>query len=195
MTNRYLPATARFWAKVNKTDSCWLWTGGKWPNGYGYFRNKNKFHLAHRWAYEQLVGPIPTGLVLDHVKKRGCCHKHCVNPAHLEPVSNKVNLLRGQSFSGVNSRKTCCIHGHAFTVENTIIDPLGRKCRQCSADKSRRKYWRDKARHTALLLGEVTASTTLQRAGFHAVEDDDPDAAPSDAVQRAAFDVENLGRQ
>lgn len=84
----------RFWAKVTKTETCWLWTGSLTHDGYGRFRLPTGHVLAHRWSYEQLVGPIPEGLVLDHVHKRGCRHRNCVNPAHLEPVTNAVNVAR-----------------------------------------------------------------------------------------------------
>jgi hypothetical protein len=83
----------RFLAKVKKDSSgCWLWTGGRKPTGYGNFKAHSKSTVnAHRWSYEQHVGPIPDGLVLDHL----CRVRHCVNPAHLEPVTTRVNLARG----------------------------------------------------------------------------------------------------
>lgn len=74
----------RFWAKVLKTDSCWLWQGRKNDNGYGLMLVDGKNVRAHRFAYELLVGPIPEGLDLDHVRARGCTNRHCVNPAHLD---------------------------------------------------------------------------------------------------------------
>lgn len=86
----------RFWAFVEKTETCWLWTGGT-NEGYGVLWLNGKNVKAHRFAYELLVGPIPDGLVLDHVVARGCQWRHCVNPAHLEPVTERVNILRGSS--------------------------------------------------------------------------------------------------
>jgi hypothetical protein len=89
----------RFWAKVEKTDGCWLWTGaisGKSgtasaARGYGYFGvTSKKIVRAHRWAYETLVGPIPEGMELDHL-----CHiTTCVNPNHLEAVTHLENVRR-----------------------------------------------------------------------------------------------------
>lgn len=88
------PLEARFWPKVNKTDSCWLWTGAKTGAGYGMIRevgHGGKMLMAHRVAYELLVGPIPEGLFLDHL----CRTPLCVNPAHLEPVTCRENMRRG----------------------------------------------------------------------------------------------------
>ena len=111
-----------FWEFVTKTDTCWLWTGPRW-GGYGRYRHAQ----AHRLAYEALVGPIPKGLVIDHL----CRVRHCVNPAHMEPVTNVENVMRGLAPSAVNARKTHCIHGHEFTPENTRPKPKGRECREC----------------------------------------------------------------
>lgn len=78
----------RFWAKVERTETCWLWTGNKTHDGYGqFFLNQSRRHeYAHRFAYEMLVGPIPEGLKLDH---RHTCPKACVNPEHLKPATKK----------------------------------------------------------------------------------------------------------
>lgn len=91
-----MTAATRFWSKVDKrgADDCWLWTGAL-TTGYG------RFHvavgvplvLAHRFAYEALVGRIPRGLDLDHL----CRVRACVNPAHLEPVTRRNNLMRGNT--------------------------------------------------------------------------------------------------
>lgn len=90
----------RFWAKVEKTNGCWLWTGGT-ARGYGQFRlgggRGSKNVRAHRYAYELLVGPIPAGLEIDHT----CENKLCVRPDHLEPVTKKVNLERRFKREGI----------------------------------------------------------------------------------------------
>lgn len=80
-----------FWSHVEKTDTCWNWTGGKNSNGYGQFYAMSLRFSAHRFAYEICVGPIPPGLTIDHL-----CRNHgCVNPAHIEPVTIKENVRRG----------------------------------------------------------------------------------------------------
>lgn len=78
----------RFWAKVNKTGDCWLWTAALHRNGYGAFRLNGKVALAHRVAYEIGKGPIPEGMQIDHV----CHRRHCVRPDHLRAVTQKQNL-------------------------------------------------------------------------------------------------------
>lgn len=86
----------RFWSKVDKADDCWIWRGHHGRFGYGLFtwapsRGVSKVRAAHRVAYELLKGPIPDGLVLDHL----CRNPPCVNPDHLEPVPQVVNMVRG----------------------------------------------------------------------------------------------------
>lgn len=138
---RVVPATdaERFWAKfVRAEDGCWNWTGHVSGQGYGRFRWQGSTVGAHRAAYELLVEPIPDGLTIDHL----CFNTRCVNPSHLEPVTNAVNLGRSRK-----ATKTHCVHGHEFTPENTSRQTNGtRKCRTCSAERQRRRYWERKAR-------------------------------------------------
>lgn len=125
----------RFWTKVQKTETCWLWIGARYSNGYGnFFVAMRQPVLAHRYAYELLAGPIPAGLTLDHL----CRVRHCVNPAHLEPVTHRENVLRGDGWSGRNARKTHCPAGHPYTDENTRIERKNqRKCRICEGERQR----------------------------------------------------------
>ena len=117
----------RLFDRVAITETCWLWTGYRNRMGYGQFGRNEP---AHRVAYELLVGPIPDGLVLDHL----CRNPPCVNPDHLEPVTNVENLQRGVGPSAQNARKARCKNGHEFTSENTYIRPDGggRQCRRCA---------------------------------------------------------------
>ena len=129
---------ARFWPKVRMTHTCWIWTGAT-AMGYGRINaggRHGKSLQAHRVAYEFMVGPIPAGLQLDHL----CRNKRCVNPLHLEAVTQRENLLRGDTIPGRNAAKTHCIRGHEFTPDNTILRGRvegGRDCRTCKRERSR----------------------------------------------------------
>jgi len=85
--------------------------------------------LAHRYAYESVKGQIPHGLVIDHL----CRNRLCVNPNHLEPVTNLENLQRGLGYALQNGMRTACIHGHEYTHQNTYVSPRGdTRCRECA---------------------------------------------------------------
>lgn len=140
-------ATERFWERIEKTDGCWFWRGNISVWGYGIWQpGRGRSLRAHRVAYEAVVGPIPAGLVLDHL----CRVKDCVNPAHLEPVTDRVNTLRGVGPSAINAAKTECKHGHPFTPENTRIDHKGKRvCRICDRAKWERSNAKRKAQRRA----------------------------------------------
>ncbi len=123
------PEWVRFWQKVRFTDTCWEWVAANTGSGHGVFRKSTTEKvLAHRWAYENLVGPIPEGLTIDHL----CRNRSCVLVDHLEPVSFKENVRRGMSPAVVTSRTGVCQRGHAMVGRNVIerIDG-GRQCREC----------------------------------------------------------------
>ena len=139
-------AQERFWAKVNKNGPipsyaphlgpCWLWLAGT-GDGYGKFW-LDGHALAHRVAYEWLAGPIPEGLHLDHL----CRVTTCMNPAHLEPVTVRVNSLRGVGFCAQNVAKAHCPAGHEYNEANTYVDPDGgRQCKACH-----RARWQEASR-------------------------------------------------
>jgi hypothetical protein len=120
----------RFWAKVNKTGTCWLWTAAT-NYGYGKFRAGgagSKTVLAHRWAWEQEHGPIPAGLELDHL----CRIRNCVRPSHMEVVAPRVNKSRQVPNNGKAAR-THCKRQHEYTPGNTRIETRrdGRSWRVC----------------------------------------------------------------
>ncbi len=131
----------KFWSKVIKTNSCWLWTGTKirakpdMLEGYGQFYYKGGSVRAHRFSYELSKGKISAGLTIDHL----CRRPPCVNPDHLEAVTPRENILRGEGRPAKNYQKTHCINGHEFTEANTLRYRGGwRGCLQC-----RRKCSRD----------------------------------------------------
>lgn len=118
----------RFWEKVNKLDGCWEWTAFK-NDGYGVFKVGGVIQLAHRVAYELVIGKIPEGMIIDHL----CRNRGCVNPAHMEVVNNRTNVLRGVSIVAKNALATHCPQGHPYDLFNTIIRPHGhRGCRYCN---------------------------------------------------------------
>lgn len=128
-----LDTATKFWRKVTPSDdgSCWIWQGKK--NRYGYGRMTPGYRGtgekgAHRVAYELLVGPIPEGLVLDHL----CRVRDCVNPAHLEPTTIGENVMRGDTHGARNRAKTHCAQGHPFIADNIYASAgRARECRTC----------------------------------------------------------------
>ena len=132
---------SRFWAKVVKTETCWLWTRSGRKDGYGQVRIAGTMMLAHRVSYTLLREPIPDGLTLDHL----CRVRMCVKPEHLEPVPMGVNVKRAPgSASAVNEAKTTCPRGHPYDVRR----PQGwRRCRACDRESLRRWRARQHARN------------------------------------------------
>lgn len=130
----------RFSEKVDTSGECWLWTGSRSPTGYGNVKVRGHSLLAHRLAYMLLQGPIPEGLTLDHL----CRVRHCVNPYHLEPVTQRENNRRGIGPAAVNAARQSCVNGHSLT--DAYLYRGHRLCRRCRVETTRR--WRER-RNTA----------------------------------------------
>jgi hypothetical protein len=155
------PLIDRFRAVVTGAGSeeCWVWRGAVRKNGYGVLSVEGRKMAAHRLAYQLLTGPIPDGQELDHLCHtrdltcpggNACRHRRCVNPAHLEPTTGRVNRLRGRSRPAANAVKTHCTHGHPFDDANTYITKSGgRACRACVARFQREYKARKKAAEAA----------------------------------------------
>jgi len=136
MTKHNLSIEERFWPHVEKTKSCWNWKAGLDSHGYGFIKLNKVNAKAYRVAYELVKGPIPEGKQIDHL----CRNRKCVNPDHLEPVTRRENILRGEGVSAINARKTHCSRGHEYTEENTYLYKGQRRFRVCKeCDKIRHR--------------------------------------------------------
>lgn len=121
---------------IFKTLECWRWTGKTFPGGrYGAWGGTT----AHRFVYLELRGPIPDGMVLDHL----CKNTLCVNPWHMEPKTQRANVLAGTSIAAINAVKMRCVAGHKFSKANTYWYRGKRHCRTCQRRRS--QAWKAKA--------------------------------------------------
>lgn len=150
MAPKVRPPIERFREKVHVLDNgCHEWTAYRGNGGYGRFYVDGRGALAHRWAYEHLVGPIPDGLVIDHL----CRNRACVNPEHLEPVSPSENVMRGIGpavTSAMRRAMTHCLRGHPLDGEEVRVGPYGyRLCLQCKRLKAREHYQKNRAAYIA----------------------------------------------
>jgi len=135
----------RFWTKVRipvDGRGCWIWTAGKDDSGYGSFRYLGRMVGAHRFVYEECIGKIPAGKQIDHVRALGCTSRACVNPLHMEPVTQQENIARGD-VGRPQVERTKCPHGHPYSAENTRVTVVHgyrrRLCKTCQrVDRLRR---------------------------------------------------------
>jgi len=138
---------ASFWAKVIKTDGCWLWRGAHFKkSGYSRVKYHGRDTCAHIIAWELTHGPVPDWLELDHL----CRHRPCVNPAHLEPVTPFLNQVRGNTFTARKAAQTHCEKGHALVGDNLFIRRDGhRRCQACEKISQKKLRGTDayRARH------------------------------------------------
>ena len=125
----------RFWRYVEPepNSGCWLWIGTRDHHDYGVFWNGEKTVRAHRFAYEHFRAPIPTGLGIDH----RCRVTSCVNPQHLDPCTQRENVLRGIGLTAENARKEVCPQGHSYEVFGYIRPSGRRQCQACHLERNR----------------------------------------------------------
>lgn len=122
---------------------CWIWAGSIDRAGYGRVSQNRTNQLAHRIYWQRIHGAIPSTQQLDHL----CRVRRCVNPSHLEPVTQKVNILRGYGAPAVNARKTTCIHGHSLEIGAPTVHKkrrsdgtLERVCRICVYQRNKQAW-------------------------------------------------------
>jgi hypothetical protein len=140
------PVIDRIRSRVTIGESgCWIFEGQR-RDGYGQIwvgsrtDGTRRVRKAHEVAYESLIGPVPDGLVLDHL----CRNRACVNPEHLEPTTQADNLARSLLVPSTrNARKSACPKGHPYDDENTYVDRHGKRyCRACRRLRDRSGRWK-----------------------------------------------------
>ncbi len=122
--------------------ACHTWIGPVGDGGYGRVQFRNTHMGAHKAAYIKAVGEVPEGFVLDHL----CRNRLCIRPDHLEPVTDRTNILRGIGPTAENARKTHCLNGHPLSGDNLIESPGRRRCRACRTSKDREAWLRRRER-------------------------------------------------
>lgn len=148
MTNLIERLPERIRRRIQIVGECWVWTGALTNNGYSRIKRRGKTVVGHRVTYEMLVGPIPDGLTLDHL----CRCRACINPSHAEPVTQRVNVLRGDTVTARNAVKTHCDRGHLLSGDNLFVRRDGRRrCRTCERASQRKMKQTDryKQKHAA----------------------------------------------
>lgn len=142
--NKSIPFTDLVRSETAENDKgCWVWQRMKNRKGYARIRWNGKIIEIHRMAYEAFIGPIPEGLVIDHL----CRNPSCLNPEHLEAVTHKENTLRGNAPSALYAKQTHCKHGHPLSGANLRVEKDGgRTCKTCNREAVRRYKARKVAR-------------------------------------------------
>lgn len=130
---------------------CWFWVRAINHFGYGRVTVGARQTMAHRLSYELLRGPVPDGLCLDHL----CRQRSCVNPDHLEAVTMRENLLRGDTLNRRNASRTHCPQGHPYDALNTYHIPTGgRGCKACMRVRSKAHYAKRRLQNTDINIGQ-----------------------------------------
>jgi hypothetical protein len=134
--NAMLTPEERFEKKITRlSNGCWIWNGRIKKVGYAVFKIDGKETYVHRWSYEYFKEEIPSGFQVDHI----CRQRACVNPYHLEAVTQRENLLRGEGACAQNARKVKCKHGHnewAISIKKGVER---RRCIVCAREQELRR--------------------------------------------------------
>lgn len=154
-----LPERMQRYITVASTG-CWVWRGTS-KRGYGQITVGRRQLRAHRYAYELLIGPIPESLQIDHL----CSTPACVNPTHMEPVTQAENVRRAfeRARAHPTEPRSQCRNGHPLTVENTY-GPF-HACRLCAGSAARGKPQMPEhsAKIAAALKGRTYSAETLAK--------------------------------
>ena len=140
---------------VDPSTGCWNWQGYL-QRGYALFSLNGRTVQVHRAIYTAVNGAIPNGLTIDHL----CRNKGCVNPDHMEPVTVKVNVLRGNTITAKNAAKTHCFRGHPLSGDNLNLYRGLRVCRKCKTIYMRE--WRAKNKTIATNLDKSCENNTTR---------------------------------
>ncbi len=173
-----------FWARVAdwESEDCLEWPAYKNRNGYGVCSDQRfKTQLAHRISYIKFRGEIKNEMGLDHL----CRNPACVNPRHLEPVTQRVNVLRGKVTGARNAVATHCAHGHAFTPENTRRNKNGsQSCKACKSIYDKKRYKEIGSRMSKRVIAHSRKSSACRKNRNRTVSPENPSARLAPACDR-----------
>jgi len=143
---KHFPLLENYWSKVEKTNSCWNWTASTNQKGYGRIGLWGLLIQTHRLAYQLKNGMIPKDMTVDHL----CRNRRCVNPDHLEAVTNRENIMRGEGICSKFAKQTHCKRGHPLTRDNIYSTPGRRNCVTCARERGRNQEAKAKIKRRLL---------------------------------------------
>lgn len=155
----------RFWAKVDKSGTCWIWTGNTNADGYGKFWHDGESGYAHRWSYEKHYRPLRAGETVDHL----CRQTSCVNPDHLDAVSVMENSRRALFGTAVRGQKTTtCLRGHPKEPWNVYIHGNHYHCKECRRTEARERHRRNRDEYNRRRRERYAAAKSIREAAVTA---------------------------